>query len=190
MTWSTSQLRASSVAHDGSESELVCFAFVSLITLGFSSLVFFFFHFPLQLLPCTAKISPLIACLPHILESLRGKGNADVRHGNFSQTSKFGITFRQTRKYRNKLCFNHQTPSSHDKSYSIGGRVMNAPSLRSHTHPPSRFLSPIPPSPFPSPSQPLSHTNVLCLCTSPSPSSISPPLSPAPTRNRLRLQGD
>ena len=45
MTWSTSQLRASSVAHDGSESELVCFAFVSLITLGFSSLVFFFFSF-------------------------------------------------------------------------------------------------------------------------------------------------
>ena len=41
MTWSTSRLRASLVAHDGSES-VVLFALVSLITLGFSSV---FRHF-------------------------------------------------------------------------------------------------------------------------------------------------
>ena len=40
MTWSISRLRASLVAHDGSESG-VLFVLVSLITLGFSSLVFF-----------------------------------------------------------------------------------------------------------------------------------------------------
>ena len=178
MSWITSRLRASEAARDCSESG-VFFAIVSLTTLGFLHLFF-------SPLPCTVNLSPLIKSLVFLISwrSLRGECRREAWELYAKQVNL--ASFSKNRKKRNKLRWNYKHQVVMISLIVLGHSP--APTLRSPSSSSSPFLSPI--SPSPSPSQPLSHTNFLCLCTSPSPSSISPPLSLAPTRNRLRLQGD